>query len=244
MPIHISISQGILYPQPNGTVEIDKEGKWTAKLTFLCHRNSAISLTPRPGTPHPEIAFVSVIKSSIAYSEGDVAEISCEYSGAEDNVANEKVNATYSTGLSVSEEPLLSHRRYKMLPEFEVEALRFIIAGKDKDEEGNKMRDFIESEKGLEALAKIERGESSYYSPKITWKEKWVRKHGVASIELYKVGCIDTPSGPAPGLGSMRNWLRNGVTQNQEGKSYTIEMEWLASNPGGWDPDIYVEVTS
>ena len=243
MPTHLAIYQGILYPQPNGTVDVDKEGKWTAKLTFLCHRLSAVSLMPRPGSPHPEIAFVGLTKSSIAYSEGDVAEISCEYSGAEDK-ADEKANATYSTGLSVSDEPLLSHRRYKDLPAYELEALRFILAGKDKDDQGNKMEDFIESAKGLEALAKIERGETTYYSPKITWKEKWVRKHGVSSAELYKVACIDTPSGPAPALGSLRNWLRNGVSQTQEGKSSTIEIEWLASNPGGWDEDLYVEITA
>jgi hypothetical protein len=33
--------------------------------------------------------------------------------------------------------------------------------------------------------------------------------------------------------------LLNGVSQSQEGKSYRIEMEWLASDRGGWDEDIY-----
>jgi hypothetical protein len=33
--------------------------------------------------------------------------------------------------------------------------------------------------------------------------------------------------------------LLNGVTQTQEGGAFRIEREWLASDSGGWDADIY-----
>ena len=243
MPTHISIEPGVLYPQPGCEIQVDKDGKWTATQIFLCHRGSAVTLLPRPGTPHPEVPFIAVSNGSIRFDEGDIAEITCQYAGAEDKEPDkEKANAVYTVGLSLSEEPLLSHRRYKDLAVPEVEAIKFIMTGTEKDEQGNRMRDFVTSARGLEALAKIDRGETSYYSPKVTWRERWVRNRGVEAAEFYKVGCIDTPSGPAPALGSYRNWLRNGVTQTQEGKAFTIELEWLASNPGGWDPDLYAEI--
>ena len=93
----------------------------------------------------------------------------------------------------------------------------------------------------LEALAKIMRGQVSYYSPKVTWRESWVRNSAAKAAELNKIGEIDTPNGPAPALAGDRNWLRNGVTQTQEGKSFRLEVEWLASDRGGWDRDIYTD---
>ena len=56
---------------------------------------------------------------------------------------------------------------------------------------------------------------------------------------MNDIGNISEPSGEVPELAGGRNWLLNGVTQTQEGKSYRIEMEWLASDRGGWDEDIY-----
>jgi hypothetical protein len=58
MPKHISIQPGQLYPQPNYSLAVDREGKWTATQLFLCHRNSAVQLMPRPGTPHLEIPLI------------------------------------------------------------------------------------------------------------------------------------------------------------------------------------------
>ena len=240
MPTHVAIQPGRLYPQPGYSVQIDKEGKWTATQIYLCHRSSAVALMPRPGTAHPEIGFITVSQVTTNFTEGDLAEITCQYAGVEESDSDkEKANATYSIGLSLSEEPLLSHRRYKNLTVKEREALQLIISGKDKDDQGNKVRDKITSVRGKDALAKIDRGETNVYSPKVTWRERWVRDRGVEANELNKLGYIDSPSGPAPALASNRNWLRNGITQTQEGKAFTLELEWLASNPGGWDADLY-----
>jgi hypothetical protein len=144
-------------------------------------------------------------------------------------------------GLSLAEEPLLSHKRYKELPAKELEALQLLQSGKDKDDQGNKLRDKVESARGKEALSKIERGQTSYYSPRVTWKESWVRDKAVKAAELNDIGNIDDPNGPAPPLAGGRNWLLNGATQTQDGKSFRIEMEWLASDRGGWDAEIYTD---
>ena len=240
MPTHVSIQPGRLYPQPGYTVQVDKEGKWTATQVFLCHRNSAVQLMPRPGTIHPEIGFIAVAQATVNFTEGDLAEITCHYAGAEPK-ENEKENAVYTMGLSLAEEPLLSHKRYKELPAKELEALQLIQSGKDKDDQGNKLRDKVESQRGKEALNKIERGQTSYYSPRVTWKESWVRDKAVKAAELNNIGKIDEPLGPVPPLAGGRNWLLNGATQTQDGKAFRIEMEWLASDRGGWDAEIYTD---
>ena len=53
------------------------------------------------------------------------------------------------------------------------------------------------------------------------------------------MGELFSPGAPAPALAGGRTWLLNGVTQTQEGNAFRIEAEWLASDRGGWDPDIY-----
>ncbi|MCF7674604.1 MAG: hypothetical protein K9N23_12955 [Akkermansiaceae bacterium] len=243
MPHHIAIQPGKLYPQPGYTLQIDKEGKWTATQIYLCHRSSAIALMPRPGTPHPEVSFITVSQSSATITEGDLAEITCQYAGAEEKgeEEDEKANAVYTMGLSLSEEPLLSHLRYQDVPQKEREAIQLIQSGKDKDDQGNKLRDKVESDRGREALGKIDRGQTSYYSPRVTWRESWVRDKPASAAELNDIGNIATPTGPVPGLAGGRNWLKNGITQTQDGKSYRLENEWLASDRGGWDAQIYNE---
>ena len=75
MPKHVAIQPGRLYPQPGYSVSIDKEGKWTAAQVFLCHRDWAVRLMPRPGTSHPEIPFIAISQVNVEFTEGDLAEI-------------------------------------------------------------------------------------------------------------------------------------------------------------------------
>jgi hypothetical protein len=176
MPTHVAIQPGRLYPQPGFTLRIDKEGKWSATQVFICHRASVASLMPRPGTQHPEISFISVSQTTATITEGDLAEIVCEYAGAEAKEEDrEKESAVYTMGLSLSEEPLLSHPRYASLSEDERTAIQQIASGKEKDDQGRALKDKVTSETGREALAKIGRGQTSYYSPRVTWRESWVR---------------------------------------------------------------------
>lgn len=240
MPSHVAIQPGRLYPQPGYSVQIDKEGKWTATQVFLCHRDWAVRLMPRPGTTHPEIPFIAISQVSATVTEGDLAEITATYAGAEErDEEDEKANAVYSMGLTLSEEPLLSFPTYAALDEAELEALRNIIAGREKKDDGTVYRNLVTSEDGLKALTKIDRGQTSYFSPRVTWRESWVRDSPIDAGQLNDIGKISSPSGPAPALAGGRNWLFNGGTQEQEGRSYRIELEWMASDRGGWDPDIY-----
>jgi hypothetical protein len=238
MPQHVAIQPGKLYPQPDYSIAVDREGKWTATQVFLCHRESITKLMPRPGTAHPEISFITVDNATAQVSEGDLAQITCNYAGT-DNESNDPAKTTYSLGLSLSEEPLLAHKKFKDLGEEEKEALQAIIGGKDKDDAGVPYKDKVTSAGGLKALEKIRRGQTSFYSPKLVWRQSTVRKASAASSDVRKIGQIDSPDGREPSLDEGRTWLLNGVTQTQEGSAYRIEREWIASDAGGWDPDIY-----
>jgi hypothetical protein len=238
MPRHVSIEAGKLYPQPDYSLSVDREGKWTATQVFLCHRNSITKLMPRPGTPHPDIPFISVDNATAQVSEGNIAQITCNYAGT-DNTSNDPNKTSYSLGLSLSEEPLLSHKKFRDLEEDELEALQAIISGKDKDGSGSPYKDKVTSALGKKALEKIQRGQTSYYSPKIIWRQATVRKASAASSDVRKIGQIDSPDGREPSLSDGRSWLLNSVTQTQEGNSYRIEREWISSDAGGWDEDIY-----
>jgi hypothetical protein len=238
MPRHIAIQPGRLYPQPDYSVAVDREGKWTATQVFLCHRNSITQVMPRPGTPHPDIPFIWVDNATAQVSEGDIAQITCNYAGAE-NTTNDPNKTSYTLGLSLSEEPLLSHKKFRDLDEEELEALQAIISGKDKDGSGTPYKDKVTSTLGKKALAKIQRGQTSYYSPKVVWRQSTVRRASAASSDVRKIGQIDQPDGRQPNLSDGRTWLLNSVTQTQEGNSYRIEREWISSDAGGWDTDIY-----
>jgi hypothetical protein len=239
MPRHVAILPGRLYPQPEYSIQVDQEGKWSVTQVFLCHRNSAVALMPRPGSIHPDVPFVAASQVTARITAGDLAEVTCVYTGAEAPNGEDEAPSVYTMGLSLSEEPILSHIRYKDLEDEEIEALQAIASGRETDDAGASNKDKVTSELGKEVLAKIQRGQTSYYSPKITWKESFVRDQGVKASDLNKIGEIDDPSGSAPGLAQGRNWLLNGVSQTQEGRSFRIEREWLASDRGGWDSDIY-----
>jgi len=239
MPSHVSIQPGQLYPQPDYSLAVDREGKWTATQVFLCHRNSITKLMPRPGTPHPEIDFILVDTVTAQVSEGDIAQITCNYAGT-DNDSNDPKKTTYALGLSLSEEPILTAKKFRDIPDAEKEALQGIISGKDKDSSGSLYKDMVTSTLGKKALQKILRGQTSYYSPKVTWRQATVRNSSAASADVKKIGQIDTPDGREPKLEDGRNWLLNSVTQSQEGNAFRIEREWISSDAGGWDEDIYI----
>jgi hypothetical protein len=38
MPRHLAIAGNKLYPQPDYSLSVDREGKWTVVQVFVCHR--------------------------------------------------------------------------------------------------------------------------------------------------------------------------------------------------------------
>ena len=60
MPEHVAIQPGTLYPQPDYSIEVDEEGKWTITHVHLCHSASIHALLPRPHSPHPDFGFIGL----------------------------------------------------------------------------------------------------------------------------------------------------------------------------------------
>ena len=262
MPEHVAIQPGTLYPQPDYSIEVDEEGKWTITHVHLCHSASIHALLPRPHSPHPDFGFIGLRSATARVIAGDLAEITCVYAGADSDPAEQaiedgdlggdpdaypdpdpdpgegvsatmrpaKPNAVYKTGLTLSQEPLLSHPAYKEIDEEELRALQMIVSGKDKDDQGNDLRDGIESELGKKVLTKLDRGQTHYYAPRITFHESYVTNNATPPEELNNIGKIAVPPGPAPSLAGGRNWLLVGFNQTREGNSFRIESEFLSSD--------------
>lgn len=237
---HIGIPTGLVL-QPGATINVDAEGKWSGTLTFLAKRDGLASYIPAIGTPHPDFSFMVLSGIAVTVNEGDVAEVVCNFAGTDErNRSKAKGTTVYTLGVATSEEPLLSHNRYQNLPDDEREALRNIAAGKEEDGHGNSFRSVVDSEIGLEILKRFDRGQTSYLAPKITWRQSWVQDTKLTNSELNDIGNVTDPEGDPPTLGQGRNWLCTGITQTQESqKAFRIEIEWMASDRGGWDDKVY-----
>lgn len=86
-------------------------------------------------------------------------------------------------------------------------------------------------------LARFNRGETDYMTPRITLKHQKVYS---SPPSLTGVGyATDTVSGNPFDFASTVNFLFVGATCVQEGTNYRVTREWLTSRPGKWDSYIY-----
>ena len=293
MATHIQIDPGTLYPQPDHTIEVDHEGRWTITQVFLCHRNSVIALMPRIGTAHPEAPFVRLTRAVVRMAEGDLAEITCTYGGVTDaqdvdddglpnaddedidgdeipnesdpdvdgdSIPNEsdptpegepeeeegsqasgtgRPGSTYTMAVTMAEEPLLTHPSYRELDANLLAAVRQIMMGKDRSDSGEDLRARAISLGGGALLAKIDRGQTSYFQPRTVYRQSVVTSARSTAGTAGTPGRIGTPPGPVPALEGGANWILSSVNRTYEGGTCRIEREWMASGEGGWDEDIY-----
>lgn len=237
---HIGIPAGLVL-QPGATISVDAEGKWSSTLTYLAKREGLARYIPAIGTPHPDFSFMVLSGVSVTVGEGDVAEVVCNFAGTDEGNRNKgKASTVYTLGVATSEEPLLSHNRYQHLPDAEREALRNIGSGKEDDAQGNSFRSQVSSEIGKEILKRFDRGQTSYLAPKITWRQSWVQDTKLDNSDLNDIGNVSSPEGNPPTLAQGRNWLCTAISQTQESqKAFRIEIEWMASDRGGWDDKVY-----
>ena len=294
MATHIRIDPGILYPQPDHTIEVDHEGKWTIAQVFLCHRDSVAKLMPKIGTAHPDAPFVRLTRAVARTAEGDLAEITCTYGGVTDeqdvdddglpnaddddidgdeipnesdpdidgdSIPNEsdptpeggeeeppegsqasgtgRPGSTYTMAVTMSEEPLLTHPAYRALDPDLLATVRQIMMGKDRSDSGEDLRAKANSLGGGELLAKIDRGQTSYFQPRTVYRQSVVTSARSTGGLSGSPGKIGTPPGPVPALENGANWILSSVNRTYEGGTCRIEREWMASGGGGWDEDIY-----
>lgn len=89
----------------------------------------------------------------------------------------------------------------------------------------------------LDLLARFNRGETEYLTPRIVLKHQKVYSVPPA---LTGVGyATNTVNGNPFDFSNTVNFLATGATATQEGGNFRVTQEWLTSRPGGWDSLIY-----
>lgn len=145
---------------------------------------------------------------------------------------------TYSMDVSLSDEPLLAHKKFESVPDKERDALVLIFQGHTNDpEDDSLLKDKITSTAGLLALSKFKKGITGTKEPTVIWTERSTVK---SLAGLGGIGKIDTPPGGPPSAGG-RSWLNIGLTaqQSDDLNSFDQQKKWELSGPGGWDTDLY-----
>lgn len=213
----------------SSTLTQDKAGLWEGTIVYSCPVGEGGDHVPMIGTPHPAIRFMVVEKVNVHTQDGwDIVEIG--YAGADLDANGEPpTQPVYELAVSVGEEPIETH------PDF-----RSVLAGHP----GNKLNgaEFDAAVTGkflgfFDSTNKLYGVKGYLDAGQITWRVTKLTRTSIST--LNKVGCIDTPVGPAPELGGSRNWLFMGATSEKRGTAYVSTYEWRASGRRGWDTDIY-----
>jgi hypothetical protein len=247
IPTTVSTAQ----EQPGTTITLDRTGLATVNATFGVDA-SALSavLASLPGSFHPRFAWAGFNSARCTESEGDLLMIAVTYQGDPSGSTFEFDPAApepaaepprFSLSFATTEEPILTAKRYESLEINEKEAILAIISTGDLDAAnpfGTPYRDAVTSDLGIELLEKIADGTTSVKTPRLVWRAGYTSEK-IPSNAFKKRGKILPAWGPAPALNPGENWLLEGGEIVQAGSTNTIDLVWIASGPGGWDPDLY-----
>lgn len=197
---------------------------------------------PTLGSPFDDDARLRLKKISSRRIPGGLVEVSLyyelpretsfEFGGAEET--------EYSMDYSCSEQPLLTHPKFKGLSEEEQDALMAVAGGaspKDtfgKDEKV--IEDVVKSEDGKLALELLRKGQISYLCPGGVFSVTST----VTALSLSGVGKKGSPGSGAPAVGGGYNWLKDGVSGRKTGSgNWRQTISWRLSGPDGWRDGIY-----
>lgn len=197
---------------------------------------------PTLGSPFDDDARLRLKKISSRRIPGGLVEVSLyyelpretsfEFGGAEET--------EYSMDYSCSEQPLLTHPKFKGLSEEEQDALMAVAGGaspKDtfgKDEKV--IEDVVKSEDGKLALELLRKGQISYLCPGGVFSVTST----VTALSLSGVGKKGSPGSGAPAVGGGYNWLKDGVSGRKTGSgNWRQTISWRLSGPDGWRSEIY-----
>lgn len=233
----------------------DEQGIITATQSFHCYLDEFFTVSPKKGSPCQEPGWEILLlkKLSVSNAKGGVGKVECTYGGVNENdfdFGDEDNPRTFSLGISVSEEPIETHVRYKDIPVKEKELIQNIKEGRYREAEGeankyikngdsaNGAKFALVDEMAIELAGKLKKGIDSYVVPNQIWRTSFISKTNVSAAKLNAVGKITTAPG-APTVSDDRDWLFIGASVDQVGDLFNITYEWRLSGPGGWDAEIY-----
>jgi hypothetical protein len=236
----------------------DNKGKWSGSHSFLAYAEDATQLIPQKGAPCQQagFSFLGLDSVSVRNAEGGLMLINCRYAaggeGPEFTFDDASTTGRKELAISTSEEPLLSHPRYKDVSEADMLKLAELAAGRYKalpaeegeptkyiqkvDGEGVKEITF-EDELAAECASKLARGFTSYLQANQIYRLTVVSNNMPNAATMNRVGRTSSAPG-APSVGGGRTWLYLGCSAVEEGNSVSISHEWRLSDAGGWD-EIY-----
>ena len=256
-----NLQNGEVVWQPGFTAAQDEAGRWTATRSFKCHLANVFSLIPLKGDPCTKDGWESLtlLTASVTEPAGSAwATVVCQYKGTTFTSAgddtDEDILPTYNTSIVAQTEPIEAHKNFKDFTAEEWAEVDDYKTGKiirdpadsaaflkEELEDGVSIghtEDFTPSSTQIELFEALDKGFTSFYSPRIEHTKRYSSKTALSSATMNKVGKIDVPDG-APSLSSGRDWLFMGADTDNSGDVYEIELNWLASGPTGWDSDFY-----
>jgi hypothetical protein len=227
-------------------LEIDfSETKVPATFTYTDEYDGWLSRAPVAYSAHPELAGMKLQKIKGSRQPGGIIKVTLSYECTDPEAvypgrAKGKIKR-YHMEPGGGEEPLLTNKLFKDLPDAEKEAGLQLVSSAMSSADFTTATAALTSEAGIKLIEKVRKGYQGYRAFGVVWVERFTTKT-LADVELTKIyKTVSTPPGGCPEAGNDYDWLRlpPGVNPHDDGESWDIENRWELSLFGKWDPDFY-----
>jgi hypothetical protein len=225
---------------------------------------------------HPGFTFMTINSVDVNNNEGNTYVVTCNYGGitpsddlnqnpdntdttttstsSVSSTSNSETQYTFGEtrasrglGVSVSNQPIQTHKKFKYISDADMLIIQEIKAGTYKKVKSPANTYIDDSDKtkvgtpytftdaaAIKLISYNAKGVTTYLVP----NQIASRTYTSASLpNVGKVGYMDSPNGI--GGGSANDWIFSGVNATKNGSVYEITEEWMKSGPSGWDPYLY-----
>jgi hypothetical protein len=241
MPVNAGLQHSNYFGNPGLVIEVigelstDLYGLSTASLTAKCPQNR-FDLVPPLFSYHPVWTNLNAERQRITIKEGFLW-ITMEYAGIFGIT-----QPIYELCLGVGEEPIVTHPKFVLQiagkPSAPLNGAIFLnpSTGKITRNDGIGVFDRFSSQfsgqpnqfAGLESFLDFSQA---------VWRKRQYQTY--QPTDASYVGKILQPEGPAPYLGTGRNWILQSINFEQRGIVYGVTKEWRASGFRGWNQIVY-----
>lgn len=112
---------------------------------------------------------------------------------------------------------------------------QWVIVTKDDDTEL-----VFTTDDGIDFYKLLQNGQTTYQATAYVWTETTEGKDKLDKTEVEDLGYIyNDPRGFPFTLPDGRDWLLTSASQEQQGELYRTTIEWMASEPEGWNEFLY-----
>ena len=251
----------VIWKQGSFSSVQDESGQWTASHSFKCNLRDVLNVIPVQGDSCTNDGW-SLLKFNSATVAEEVgspwAMVTCIYKGAISSddgseFDEDEILKTFNTNTSAQSEPIESHPNFAAMTAAEwvhiseykseiiyhdpedPELFKRIIR---RDDGESDVEDVTLSLPTTDLIIALDKGFTSWFSPRTTHTIRYTSRSNVSGTLMEQVGLIATPEG-APPLPADASWLFMGANTDNSVGVWVVELEYLASNPNGWDTEYY-----